>query len=296
MRRPLSGHYAVVVVDVERYGDPARTSLDQLAVQGALTKALRKASRTPTYSYIAPDACLDASATTCPANQPAGLAGEDAFLKQWVPKILGSPAYRDNGMLIVAFALSPPAAGQPAPSGMASGALVLSPYTAHNKTISTAYNAYSLLHSVENLLGYKALGHAASFDLAPRAHGGLDVVVRDETQLHEGEGGRILHVIVLPDGTPEEPSVLVQAGAGRGSVDLITGTGEEAWLTFSDPQDRTLVVPLSPTRSALGVPTVEDALEGGRLLTLANQSGPARFLAAFPGVEGALFREVACVP
>lgn len=127
-----------------------------------LPKALHKASKTPTYSYIAPDACLDASAATCPDNQPAGLAGEDAFLKQWVPKLLSSPAFRDNGMLIVAFALSPPAAGQPAPSAMASGALVLSPYTAHNKTIGTAYNAYSLLHSVESLLGYKALGHAAA--------------------------------------------------------------------------------------------------------------------------------------
>ena len=33
-------------------------------------------------------------------------------------------------------------------------------------------------------------GHVASFDLAPRAHGELDVFVRDETQAHEGEGGR----------------------------------------------------------------------------------------------------------
>ena len=45
MRRPLSAHYAIVVVDVERYADPARTNLDQLAVQGALKKALKNAFR-----------------------------------------------------------------------------------------------------------------------------------------------------------------------------------------------------------------------------------------------------------
>jgi hypothetical protein len=141
------------------------------------------------------------------------------------------------------------------------------------------------------------IGRVASFDLAPRLHGGgLDLVVRDETQLREGEGGRVLHVVVSADGAAEDPSVLVAAGAGRGSVDLITGTGEAAWLSFSDALDRTLVVPLGPSRLALGPPSLEDALEGGRLMTLTGQSTAAHFVAAFPGTDGALFREVACVP
>jgi hypothetical protein len=36
-------HRAIMVVDVERFGDPARTNLDQLAVRDALYKALARA-------------------------------------------------------------------------------------------------------------------------------------------------------------------------------------------------------------------------------------------------------------
>ena len=147
-----------------------------------------------------------------------------------------------------------------------------------------------------------ATGRAASFDLALRPHGGLDVFVRDETQSREGEGGRIFRVDVAAEGTAEEPVVVVPSGAGRGSVDLVTGAGpregdgERSWLTFSDPQDRTLVVPLDTSRAPAGAASVEEALEGGRLLALVPGGHPARFLAAFPGVEGALFRVVECAP
>jgi hypothetical protein len=138
-----------------------------------------------------------------------------------------------------------------------------------------------------------ASGHAASFDLAPRSRGGMDVVVRDETQVREGEGGRILHVLVLPDGGAEEPSTLIPSGAGRGSVDLVTGSRGEAWVTYSDAQDHTVLLPLGAPRAPLGLPSIEEALEGGRFLTVAP-GGPVRFVAAFPGADGALFREVAC--
>jgi hypothetical protein len=141
-----------------------------------------------------------------------------------------------------------------------------------------------------------ALGHVASFDLAPRSDGELDVVARDETQAREGEGGRVLHVVVHSDGGAGETTVMLPAGAGRGSVDLVTGAGDAAWLTLSDAQDRPLVLPLSPARAPLGAPSIEDALEGGRLLTLATAGPPARFFAAFPAADGALFREVTCAP
>ncbi len=131
---------------------------------------LHTATRTPSYAFIAPQACLDASAQPCPNGQPAGLAGEDAFLRRWVPRILRSTAYRRDGLLIVAFALaSSDAAGAGSSPGTAaanpeppapSGALVLSPHTPHGKIISETYNAYSLLRSVEDLLGYKPLARA----------------------------------------------------------------------------------------------------------------------------------------
>ena len=120
---------------------------------------LRSATNTPSYAFIAPSACDDASASTCANGAAAGLAGEDAFLRQWVPPILSSAAYKRNGVLIITFALTGTAGpGGPVPTG----ALVLSPFAARGKTISTTYDPYSVLRTVEELFGYDLLSHAKS--------------------------------------------------------------------------------------------------------------------------------------
>jgi phosphatidylinositol-3-phosphatase len=129
---------------------------------GSLTELksdLHSSSKTATFSFLAPGACEDAAVATCPDGQPAGLAGEDAFLRKWVPAILQSAAYKKDGVLIVTFALT----GATAPGGpVPTGALVLSRYAKAGKIVSAAYNPYSVLRSVEDLLGYKPLAHAAS--------------------------------------------------------------------------------------------------------------------------------------
>ena len=129
---------------------------------GSLAKLkgdLRSSSKTPTFSFLAPGACEDAAVATCPDGQPAGLAGEDAFLRKWVPAILKSAAYKKDGVLIVTFALT----GATAPGGpVPTGALVLSRYAKAGKIVSATYNPYSVLRSVEDLLGYKLLAHATS--------------------------------------------------------------------------------------------------------------------------------------
>ncbi len=128
-----------------------------------LPKDLRSGASTPTYSFIAPGLCDDASAIACPGGQPGGLAGEDAFLKLWVPRILGSPAYRRDGALIIAFAATARATGgSPGASPIRTGALILSRYATRGRTLSASYDAYSLLRSVEDLLGYTSLVHAAT--------------------------------------------------------------------------------------------------------------------------------------
>ncbi|MGZ4183303.1 MAG: alkaline phosphatase family protein [Solirubrobacteraceae bacterium] len=120
---------------------------------------LRSSSKTATFSFVAPRACDDAAVATCPDGQPAGLAGEDTFLRKWVPAILGSAAYKHDGVLIVTFALTGAAApGGPVPTG----ALVLSRFAKAGKTVSATYNPYSVLRSIEDLLGYKPLAHATS--------------------------------------------------------------------------------------------------------------------------------------
>ncbi|HEX4464636.1 MAG TPA: alkaline phosphatase family protein [Solirubrobacterales bacterium] len=129
-----------------------------------LSKDLGKADKTPSYSFIAPTPCNAGTAGQCPAGAPEGAASADAFLSAWVPKILASPAYKADGLLIVTFsAINPPVAGAPAPSGdpLRTGALLLSSFTTPGGTDSGAYNPYSLLRSSEELFALKPLGVAA---------------------------------------------------------------------------------------------------------------------------------------
>ena len=61
--------------------------------------------------FITPNLCDDghdgsgtgAPGTTCANGNPGGLTSADAFLQTWVPKILASPAYRRDGLLIITF-------------------------------------------------------------------------------------------------------------------------------------------------------------------------------------------------
>jgi hypothetical protein len=129
-----------------------------------LSKDLAKAEKTPSYSFIAPTPCNAGAAGQCPVGAPEGAASADAFLSAWVPKILASPAYKADGLLVVTFsATNPPVAGAPAPSGdpLRTGALLVSPFVTPNGTDSGAYNPYSLLRSSEELFALKPLGAAA---------------------------------------------------------------------------------------------------------------------------------------
>jgi hypothetical protein len=133
-----------------------------------LTADLRTAKTTPNYSFIAPTPC-DAGATgQCPVGGAEGPASADAFLSTWVPKILASPAYEADGLLIVDFASANPPV--PAPEGTPAsttdplrvGALLLSPFLTPGSTDAAPYNPYSILRSNEDLFGLAPLGLAAA--------------------------------------------------------------------------------------------------------------------------------------
>jgi len=129
-----------------------------------LTKDLRAAKRTPTYAYIAPGLCDEPSAASCPGDKPGGLAAEDAFLKRWVPQILASQAYKQDGVLMIVFADGKPAvdAGAGAGHPVRTGALILSPLAQKGRTVPGSYSPYSVLRTIEDLFGYTALVHAKS--------------------------------------------------------------------------------------------------------------------------------------
>jgi hypothetical protein len=130
-----------------------------------LNKDLAKAEKTPSYSFIAPTPCNAGTAGQCPPGATEGAASADAFLAAWVPKILASPAYKADGVLIVTFSsVNPPAAGAPAPTGdpLRTGALLLSPFAAPGGTDAAAYDPYSLLRSSEDFFALSPLGLSAA--------------------------------------------------------------------------------------------------------------------------------------
>jgi phosphatidylinositol-3-phosphatase len=146
---------------------------------------LAQAKRTPSFSYIVPDRCHDGSPGPCPGGGPGGLPAADELLRQLVPKILRSKAYKQGGLVVITtdeapssgeYADSSSCCGQPrfpnlsaaagagavAPEGGGQvGALLLSPFVKGGVLNQEPYNHFSLLRTVENIFGLKPLGYAA---------------------------------------------------------------------------------------------------------------------------------------
>jgi hypothetical protein len=94
----------------------------------------------------------------CAPGDASGITAENDFLTAWVPQILASKAYAANGVLVITFAgVTPPHGHTP----FATGALVISRWTGKGKRITTAYDPYSMLHSLEDMLDLQPLGRAA---------------------------------------------------------------------------------------------------------------------------------------
>jgi hypothetical protein len=139
-----------------------------------LTADLTSAPTTPNYAFLAPDRCHDGRDQPCADGQLAGIAATETFLRQWVPAILASPAYKQDGLLVITADQAPAtgpeadsrgcctAAGARRPSrgGGRVGALLLSRYVRADKVVGTPYNHYGLLRTIEDLFGLKHLGHA----------------------------------------------------------------------------------------------------------------------------------------
>jgi phosphatidylinositol-3-phosphatase len=144
---------------------------------------------TPDYAFITPDLCNDGHDAPCADGGPGGMKQANGFLRDLIPQIVASPAYRDRGLIIVTFdeaeatssgsdgsaccgeqsGPNTPAAGGPTggPGGGRVGAVMLSDCI-HPGTVSAApYNHYSLLRSVEDNFGLPHLGYAGQAGLQP---------------------------------------------------------------------------------------------------------------------------------
>lgn len=135
---------------------------------GQLTSDLQSVGTTPNLSYISPNLCDDGHDIPCVDGSQGGLASADAWLRQQVPAILASPAYKQDGMLVITFDEADGTNAGPEgllPGGTAGGrigALVLSPFIKGGTTSDTPYNHYSLLATIEDIFSLPRLGYAAA--------------------------------------------------------------------------------------------------------------------------------------
>jgi hypothetical protein len=160
-------------------GNPAFCAAHILSF-GPLPGDLADASATPAFSFVVPDLCNDGHDAPCASGAPGGLTQADAFLAQWVPKIMAAPAYRDGGLIVVTFDEASdagaccgetagfssdhpnvPLPGRTGPGGGRIGAVLLSPLIKPGTVSTVSYNHYSLLRTVEDVFGLPYLGDAA---------------------------------------------------------------------------------------------------------------------------------------
>jgi phosphatidylinositol-3-phosphatase len=145
-----------------------------------LPQDLASAATTPNFVFITPSLCHDGHDSPCVSGEPGGLVSADQFLRQWVPQILASPAFKQDGLLIVTFDESngpqtdataccgEGAGANAAKPGISDlgggriGAVLLSPYIKPGTVTAQPYNHYSTLRSIEDIFGLAHLGYAGA--------------------------------------------------------------------------------------------------------------------------------------
>ncbi|WP_456509048.1 alkaline phosphatase family protein [Arthrobacter sp. TE12232] len=128
---------------------------------------LKSPDTTPNLSYITPNLCNDGHDSPCVDGRPGGLESADSWLQQQIPGILDSPAFKQDGVLVITFDEADSKTSGPSgvPGGTAGGrvgALVISPFTKGGTTSDRMYNHYSLLASIEDIFSVPRLGYAGA--------------------------------------------------------------------------------------------------------------------------------------
>ena len=68
-----------------------------------LTTDLQSVATTANFNLITPNLCDDGHDSPCANGQPGGLTSVNTFLQKWVPIIMASPAFQQDGLLIINF-------------------------------------------------------------------------------------------------------------------------------------------------------------------------------------------------
>jgi phosphatidylinositol-3-phosphatase len=152
---------------------------DATSPDAMLAADLANVGTTSNFTFISPDLCHDGHDATCANNnEPGGIAGIDDFLKTWIPLIEASPAYQQDGLIVVTTDESEwnqseqdstsccgeqvgpdtPLPGITGVGGGRTGAFVMGRCVAAGATVGTDYNHYSLLRTLEDLFGMSSGG------------------------------------------------------------------------------------------------------------------------------------------
>ena len=116
----------------------------------------------PAFSLITPDTCHDGHDNPCSDGSPGGLVSADAWLRQEVPALKAYLAAH-NGLLIINFDEGGFSAGGAssgtcttcagAGAGGRTGAVLISPRLPQGATVTTGYDHFSLLRTIESSFG-----------------------------------------------------------------------------------------------------------------------------------------------
>lgn len=145
----------------------------------------------PNFAMITPNLCNDGHDGPCvgtdaDGHSTGGLKSINAWLSKWIPKLLASPTYQAGGTLVVVTfdeasgsdasaccnerpGPDTPLPGGTGPGGGRVGALLLAPGVQRNAKVSTPYNHYSMLRTIEDIFELPHLGFAAANGLEPLA-------------------------------------------------------------------------------------------------------------------------------
>jgi hypothetical protein len=216
-----------------------------------LPQALASPARTANYTFITPDLCNDGHDAPCKNGDPGGLAQADTFLRTWVPQITASPAFKQNGLLIVTFdeaatsdassccgEIPGPGSSMPGvggPGGGDVGAVLLSPCIAAGTVSQTPYNHYTMLRSIEDIFG---VAHIAYANLPGETSFGTDIFN------HACGGAPVARIHAPPLQSTISARAIVplrwSAGTGGGTP-IASYTVQVRDTTVKTPQWRTLL-------------------------------------------------------
>ena len=119
---------------------------------------------TPSYSLIQPNLCNSGAEDPCADQSEGGAARADEWLEEWVPKIQGTQAFKQGGLIVITF--NETSLEAPTPNERV-GTLLINRWLTPGSDVAAPHNPYSMLKTVEDLFGLNYLAAAALPRRAP---------------------------------------------------------------------------------------------------------------------------------